>query len=352
MPQLKLQRSPSNPLIRPADVPPSAPGFEVAGAFNPAAILHNDEVILLLRVAERCRQTEDDYIKVPTFRITSEGGIPETVAFRKDDPEVTLKDTRGVVYRGKDYLSTISHIRVARSSDGINFTVEPDPFIRPSYEDEAYGVEDARVVHLEDGYYINYTAVSAYGWCTALARTKNFQSYERLGIIFHPENKDVAIFPAKTGDKYTALHRPNNSGFGKPSIWYAESPDLLHWGGHRCIMTPRNTSYESMKIGGGSPPVKTGEGWFSFYHAKGDNSRYSLFPMLLDPDRPWLVKARAEVPALEPEADYETEGFFPDVVFTNGMLVRNDKINVYYGAADECCCLATVSLNEVEMFGK
>lgn len=348
--QLKLRRSPRNPLITPAGVPPSSPDFEVVGAFNPAAVWHDDEIILLLRVAEKCRQTEQDLFKVPTFRITSEGGIPETLSFRKDDPEVSLKDTRGVMYQGKDYLSTMSHIRIARSSDGVNFTVDAEPFICPSYEDEIYGVEDARVIRLGDEYYINYTAVSSQGWCTALAKTTDFQSYERLGIIFHPENKDVAIFPAVTGNKYAALHRPNNSGFGKPSIWYAESPDLRHWGNHRCILTPRDTPYESMKVGAGSPPFRTDSGWFSLYHAKGDNSRYSLFPLLLDHDRPWLIKSRPESPALEPETEYETEGFFPNVVFTNGMLVKDDNMHVYYGAADKYCCLATLPLKEVESF--
>ena len=89
-------------------------------------------------------------------------------------------------------------------------------------------------------------------WCTALAVTEDFESYKKLGIIFHPENKDVTIFPERVNGKYIALHRPNNSGFGKPSIWYAESPDLLHWGAHKCLLRPRNTSFMSqLRLGEG-----------------------------------------------------------------------------------------------------
>ena len=342
-----MQRYNNNPIITPADIPPSAEGFEVAGAFNPGAVVFQDEILLFIRVAEKCTQPDQDHIRVPTFRITTNGGVPEVKSFSVNDPDVSLKDTRGVVYRGVDYLSTISHIRIARSKNGKNFQVDSRPFISPAFEDEKYGIEDARVVQIEGSFYINYTAVSAYGWCTALARTEGFRFYKRLGIIFHPENKDVALFPQKINGNYAALHRPNNSGFGKPSIWYAESPDLIHWGRHQCIMTPRDTPYESMKIGAGSAPLKTDSGWLTFYHAKGDNSRYALFPLLLEADKPWQVKARPEIPILEPEADYETKGFFPNVVFSNGMIEKNDELWIYYGASDQYCCLATVSREEL-----
>src|SRR5665213_4214725 len=44
-----------NPLIVPAHIPPTRPDMEVVCAFNPGAVRHGDEVILLLRVAERPR---------------------------------------------------------------------------------------------------------------------------------------------------------------------------------------------------------------------------------------------------------------------------------------------------------
>ena len=255
MSKYKLIRSENNPIIKPSDVPPSAEGVEVIGAFNPGAIIFEDKVILLLRVAEQCIPKKGK-IRVPVYRFNNDIGELEIKEFDLNDPDVKIKDTRGIVYKEKDYLTSLSHIRLAWSNDGINFKVEENPFIAPCLPEEAYGMEDARATLIEGKYYLNYSVVSSDSWCTALALTKDFKNIEKIGIIFHPENKDVAIFPEKVNGKYIALHRPNNSGFGKASIWYAESPDLIHWGAHRCLLRPRKTHYESIKIGGGSSPIK------------------------------------------------------------------------------------------------
>jgi predicted GH43/DUF377 family glycosyl hydrolase len=318
--------------------------FEVLGAFNPGATIYGDEVLLLLRVAERVQQVEGR-VRTPIYRFEGGQARPDVMEFDPEDPEVVLRDTRGVSYRGREYLSTISHIRLARSQDGVHFSVEEDPFIYPEDPLEQYGVEDARVTFIHGAYYINYTAVSRGSWATALAKTTDFETIDRLGLIFHPENKDVAIFPEKVGDNFVALHRPNNSGFGKPTIWYAESPDLLHWGNHQLLIHPRDSTWESMKIGGGAPPIKTPEGWLVIYHGKGDGSRYSLLSLLLDLEDPTKVIHRAEDPLLYPTEEYEVSGFFGNVVFSNGLVERDGELFIYYGAADESSCLAVANVD-------
>ena len=323
-----------NPIITPDMVKPSRDGYEVLGAFNPGAVNFGDEILLLLRVAERCVPKEG-YARSPVYRFAGGKSYPDIMEFKTDDPDVSLKDTRGIVYKGRDFLTTLSHIRLARSPDGLNFKVEDKPFIYPVDETEKYGCEDARVTCIEGKYYINFSVISGDSWATALGVTQNFKRIERKGIIFHPENKDVAIFPERVNDKYIALHRPNNSGFGKASIWYAESPDLLHWGNHKCIVRPRDNKWESMKIGGGAPPIKTSAGWLTIYHGKGDNSLYSLFCLLLDLEEPYKVIKRAEVPLLLPTEKFEREGFFGNVVFSNGIAIKDNKLFIYYGAADE-----------------
>lgn len=45
----------SGPLLSPSDVPPLQQGFEVQAVLNPAAARIGDEVVLLMRVAERAR---------------------------------------------------------------------------------------------------------------------------------------------------------------------------------------------------------------------------------------------------------------------------------------------------------
>lgn len=332
-----------NPVVKPSDVRPSAEGFKVLGAFNPGAVAFGDEILLLLRTAEGC-ESDEQTVRLPVYQFEDGRSFPAVMEFDRSDPDVELKDTRGVVYKGQDYLSTMSHIRLARSKDGLNFTVDEKPFLYPVNETERYGVEDARAVQIEGRYYINYTMVSQDSWSTGLAVTDDFVNVERLGMIFHPENKDVALFPEKVNGMYHALHRPNNSGFGKASIWYAESPDLVHWGNHRCILRPRDRVEEAMKIGGGAPPLKTDEGWLVIYHGKGEGSRYTLFTLLLDLEQPWKIIRQGEVPLLEPSEAYETDGFFSNVVFSNGVVERDGKVFVYYGAADETACVAVTDM--------
>ncbi len=342
-----MRRHPENPIICPTDVPPSAPGLRVRGAFNPGAVRVGEEVILLLRVAEDCAP-EQGLARLPVVRTDEEAPRVEILEIPLDDPEVRRKDTRGIVWRGRDYLSTLSHLRLARSSDGVHFEIDTRPFLLPADDSERFGVEDARIVALEGRYWINYTAVSPDGWATALASTTDFQRVERHGLIFTVQNKDVAIFPRRIDGRFHALHRPDNQGFGRPSIWYADSPDLLHWGNHRCILRPRDTRWEAAKIGGGAPCIETPAGWLQIYHGKGEGQRYSLWTALLDRDEPWRVLKRARRPFLEPEAPYETEGFFGGVVFTNGVVTWDDgRVFVYYGAADQCVGLLETSVDEL-----
>jgi len=342
-----VKRHLNNPLITPEIVKPSIEGYRVKGAFNPGAAEYNGEIILLLRIAEDCIPRES-YTSVPYYHFENGKGTAQILEKSLDDPDIKLKDTRGVVYMGQDYLSTASHIRIARSKDGVNFTVDKKPFIYPCHPSECFGVEDARVTKIDETYYLTYTAVSPDGWATGLATTKDFISIERKGLIFPPPNKDVSIFPNRVNDKYCVLHRPHNQGFGNPSIWYAESPDLLHWGNNKCLIRPRDTEWECMKIGGGAHPVKTPEGWLEIYHGKGTSDRYSLFLLLLDLEEPWKILKRGENPLVYPEMVYETKGFFPNVLFSNGLVAKkNGDILLYYGACDETTCLIETSINDL-----
>jgi predicted GH43/DUF377 family glycosyl hydrolase len=338
-----IKKHPNNPVIKPADVKPSMDGYRVLGAFNPGATVFNDEVLLLLRVAESC-EPKEGYIRIPIYKFEDDKSYPDILEFKKDNPDVLLKDSRGIVYKGNDLLSTLNHIRIARSKDGVNFKIDEKPFIYPVDKREKYGCEDARVTCIDGKYYINFTVISEDSWSTALAVTEDFNNIERKGIIFCPENKDVAIFPEQINGKYFALHRPNNSGFGKASIWYAESPDLIHWGNHKCIARPRDMKWEAMKIGGGAPPIKTPEGWLIVYHGKGENSLYSLFCLLLDLEEPHRIVKRAEKPLLVPTEPFEVEGFFGNVVFSNGIVEKEGKVYIYYGAADESVGLAITDI--------
>jgi len=342
-----LIRNPANPIITPQMVKPSAEGLKVVGTFNPAATVYNNEVILIMRVAETCIK-KPGFISIPYFDFSTDKSFLSVLDVPEKDPDVKLKDTRGILYKGREYLSSVSHLRLARSKDGVNFIINEKPFILPYDETESFGVEDARISHIGDDYFINYTVVSSDGYATFLSKTKDFKHIERLGIIFPPLNKDVVIFEEKVNGKYIALHRPDNHGFGLPSIWYADSPDLTHWGNHKCLLRPRANQWEMKKIGGGAPPIKTKQGWLEIFHGKGENNMYSLNLLLLDLEDPSKILAVGEKPFMYPETEYEKEGFFGNVIFTNGHIVMPDgSIKIYYGSSDEHICMAETSIEKL-----
>jgi predicted GH43/DUF377 family glycosyl hydrolase len=201
-------------------------------------------------------------------------------------------------------------------------------------------------------YWINYTAVSPDGIATALASTRDFRTFERHGIIFPPDNRDVTIFPERIEGRYVALHRPMPSGLGQPSIWLATSGDLMCWGGHRIVAGARTDCWDDAKVGGGAVPFRVRFGnrdaWLCVYHGvTGSPPTYSLGALLLDGRNPARVLARSREPILRPEAPYEREGFFGQVVFTCGLLAEDDLVRIYYGAADGVTAVADLSLDEI-----
>jgi len=345
-----MRKNRNNPLITPAMIRPSNSGLIVKGALNPGAVEFEGETLLLLRIAEGCREVEGK-ISVPIYRFDKGAGKLVVLQLDEGDPDVALKDTRAVVYQGKEYVSTLSHLRLARSKDGVNFKVDEEPFLAPRNESEEFGIEDARMVKIGADYYINYTAVSKDSYGTALVRTRDFVDTEYLGMVFCVPNKDVCIFPEQINGNYYALHRPHNSSFGRSSIWIARSPDLVHWGHHRCLIRPENDAWESEKIGGGAPPIKTDKGWLEIYHGKtlrNGKDFYSLMVLLLDLEDPTKVIYRGDHPIIMPEEPYETEGFVPNVVFLNGLILKNNQdLLLYYAACDETTCLAECKLSEL-----
>ena len=329
---------------------PSRPDFEVLGAFNPAVARHDGQVVLLLRVAEAPRKMSSGLAAAPIFNAAT--GRIEIKRWQVTAKGPDVSDPRLVVDDGHTWLTSMSHFRVARSTDGIHFDVEGLPALTAANVYESFGVEDPRITQLDGTYWITYTAVSHYGIGTGLASTTDFKTFARHGIIFPPPNRNVTIFPEKIGGRYAALHRPMPEGLGQHSIWSASSSDLMAWGGHRLVATPRPGGWDDVKVGGGAVPflVHAGreDGWLAIYHGvTGNPPTYSLGALLLDRHDPSRVRGRSREPILKPEAPYEREGFFGKVVFTCGVLADGDLVRIYYGAADGVTAVADLSLKEI-----
>ncbi len=334
-----------NPLLTTKDIQPSRPGLVVECVLNPGVFHFEGKTWLLLRVAERPEQKEG----LVSFPVLREDGSMEILEFEKGDPQLNLSDPRMVGYKDKTYLSTISHLRLVCSEDGARF-YEPPDFPTKIFGQgalETFGIEDSRVSFLEDAYHLTYTQVSAHGVGVGYMRTRDWRHFSREGMIIPPHNKDCALFEEKIGGKYFCLHRPSGIALGGNFIWLASSPDLLHWGGHHCLLRTREGWWDSARVGAGAAPIKTTEGWLEIYHGADHNHRYSLGAVLLDLKDPTKVLARSHHPLFEPVADYERTGFFGNVVFTNGHLVKGDAITMYYGASDEVICGATLSIERI-----
>jgi beta-1,2-mannobiose phosphorylase / 1,2-beta-oligomannan phosphorylase len=337
------KRFEQNPLLSPADLKPSQEGLEIACLLNPGVFRYDGKIWLLVRVAERPPQ-KPGFISFP---VLSKDGI-QIIEIALHDPELIATDARVINYKGVDYLTTLSHLRLLCSDDGIRF-YEPVgyPLLTGQGPQEYFGIEDCRVTELAGTYCLTYTAVSADGVGVGLRTTRNWKEFQHVGMMLPPHNKDCAIFEEQVDGKYYALHRPSSVGLGGNYIWIAYSPDGVHWGDHKCIVKTRKGYWDSARVGAGAAPVKTASGWLEIYHGANEQHQYCLGAFLLDLKDPSKVLARTELPIMIPAAPYEVTGFFGNVVFTNGHTVEGDKLTVYYGASDEHVCGAAFSIQEI-----
>ena len=301
-------RYPNNPILTAKDWP-----YAANTVFNPAATDFNGKTLLLARVEDR---------------------------------------------RG------FSHLTKAVSEDGVtNWQIDKWPTLEasPDYPEEAWGIEDPRITRIDElnRWAVVYTSFSRSGPTVSLALTKDFVSFEKMGSIMPPEDKDAALFPRKFKNRWMLIHRPIGPHFGNMQlgpgahIWISCSEDLKYWGDHSILINARNGGWwDANKVGLCAQPLETPDGWLILYHGVRRTAAGSLYRLglaLLDRENPMRVLRRSDEWIFGPEERYEREGDVPDVVFPCGWVLdkANGKVRMYYGAADSCICLATASLNDL-----
>ncbi len=342
---MAFTRFDDNPLIVPSQVVPSTPELEVMGAFNAGVTEHDGDVLLLVRVAER-PVPQHGYVSTVVLDTEADTRALKTLRFRLDDPKLVSDDPRVFHYAGRFYLTSLSHLRVARSKDGRQFTIENTPALEPTEWYEEFGIEDAHITKIGDTYWITAVGVCFLGISTVLYSTKDFVHFDRHGIIFPCDNRDVVIFPEKIDGEYVALHRPM-SELSSPAIWAATSPDLINWGGHRFVMGPRPGQWDNSRVGASTVPIRTDRGWLAIFHGATATDDYCLGTVLLDLDEPWRVVACGGQPVLMPEETYEREGLISNVVFSCGCVERDGTLLIYYGAGDRCIAGASTTIDRL-----
>ena len=255
------------------------------------------------------------------------------------------------------------------------------PFLTPGFDYESHGMEDPRIVKIDDLYYLSYVAFDSVNALGAVATSVDLQNFEKQGIIAPKikytdfdrltknktalnekylrynrgadflADKDLVFFPRRIKGKLTFLHRI------KPDIQITavnELKDLtaefwedyfLHFD-EKIVLAPKYP-HEVAYVGGGCPPIETEHGWLLIYHGVKDAIKgyeYSCCAALLNLDDPRKEIARLPYPLFKPELDYELKGDVDDVVFPTGTALFNDTLYIYYGAADELIACASVSL--------
>jgi predicted GH43/DUF377 family glycosyl hydrolase len=258
------------------------------------------------------------------------------------------------------------------------------PFLTPEFDYESHGMEDPRIVKIDELYYLTYVAFDGINALGAVATSADLQHFERQGIIApkikyadfdrltknNPAlnekylrinagadflaDKDLVFFPRRINGKLTFLHRI------KPDIQMVMVEDLKNltpefWRDYflnfeeHIVLDPKYP-HEIEYVGSGCPPIKTEQGWLLLYHGVKKATKgyqYACCAALLELDDPRREIARLPYPLFKPELDYELKGDVDDVVFPTGTALFGDTLYIYYGAADELIACASVNLKDL-----
>lgn len=306
--------------------------------------------------------------RAPTFARAPENPILLPIPENRFESKLVFNpaavDVEGAVrilYRAMDGANT-SMVGYARSDDGIHINERlPVPVFGPRADfelkrgkpDGNSGVEDPRVVILDNRLYLTYTAYDGVdaprGAIASIDlddfRTFQFQKWSEPTLMTPDDvdDKDVALLPEKVAGGYLLYHRVNGR------ICADIVADLeFKQRAHECIdvFGPRPGMWDSAKIGIACPPIRVPHGWLMLYHGVSEDAVYRVGAALLAEDGITLL-SRAANPIFEPVEEYERIGEIPNVVFPCGAVVRDDTIYLYYGGADKVVGVATAPLTPI-----
>ncbi|MBU0907164.1 MAG: hypothetical protein KKD18_05000 [Nanoarchaeota archaeon] len=374
-------------LISPKDIKPSSDKFEVLGALNPAAVrLPDGKIIAYVRVIEKLKTTKDEkYFYSP--RMVGKNKFKVKIDRFKKETAVGSTDFDFIFKDGTKRLTFISHFRkVILDKTGFKvLSIDKHPSFFGLADDGELGVEDPRITKIGDLYVMTYVSLSVeQNISTAMATSRDCINWERRGIIFGEQDKDVVIFPEKINGKYVAFDRPEGSfQFTQPHIWIAYSNDLTSWGDLKPISCIYEEAGFCPRNGAGPPPIKTKKGWLLLYHAvtefqeseeeifkkikKTINSPenllkklsnlkkealrkfsiYSVGAALFDLNNPEKLIAKTKKFIITPDKDYETTFEDKKAIFPTATISEGDNLLIYSGAGDRFTTVKKVSLNEI-----
>lgn len=322
----------------------------------------------------------------PTENTFENNGVLNPGIFQEDE-------TVHIFYRAVEE-GNFSTVGYAKSKGPFEIIERLDhPLITRDFEYEKHGVEDPRIVKIDELYYLTYTAYNGINAMGAVSVGRDLQHFEKLGIITPPLNykeyryhleccnqellnpkyynsnnlfdiigllnedhrlvrdKDIVLFPKKINGDFVMLHRlwP-----GIQIVRFKKFEDLTKefWQNYiqdltsHIVLDPLH-DFEVNYLGAGCPPIETEFGWLLIYHGVCETTvgkTYHAAAALLDKDDPKKVLGRLPYPLFTPLKKYEMEGVVNHVVFPTGTALFDDDLYIYYGAADKYIAVAKVSL--------
>ncbi|MBO3742218.1 glycoside hydrolase family 130 protein [Actinoplanes sp. NEAU-H7] len=216
----------------------------------------------------------------------------------------------------------------------------------PATPSESRGMEDARFVQVVDpdgrpAYQATYTAYDGFNISGRVIYSKDLRHFE-VTTLQGPaaRNKGMALFPRYVGGKKMALCRSDGETLGltirdEQHRWQPAGPLLVP---HR--------GWELIQVGNCGSPIETEQGWLVLTHGVGPMRRYAIGAMLLDLDNPERVIADLPQGLIDPD-EIEREGYVPNVLYSCGGLIHDDRFWMPYASSDVRISFASMPLDDL-----
>mgnify|MGYP001294244029 CR=1 FL=1 len=245
------------------------------------------------------------------------------------------------------------------------FTLKDEKAIGPEKGIDQYGVEDPRIAKIGDTYYIFYTSIAkpldqhdaGDGIRIAMASTKDFETFEKHGVVGPDRRCKAGIVFESAGDLYFLWKDEQASertmltklpaGFelkdkaAWEKVWQGRDIEADQ------LLAAQKNAHEGHGIEPGAPPIEIPQGLLLVYSSISTDMKWTISLLLLDKNDPSKIIAKSDAPFLKPEEDYEVKGDVNNVVFPCGAIVDKGRLYVYYGAADTVCAVASESMETV-----
>jgi predicted GH43/DUF377 family glycosyl hydrolase len=337
----------------------------VLGAFNPGLCrLKNGNLMMMVRVAESLKfPVMGDKVRSIRWDKEKDYVIDEWALAQTDirDPRKIKITAYGFPVFALTSLSWLLPVELNENGSSVE-CIHYDKIISPQSGSQEYGIEDPRISVIDGRYYMTACCASSERHSTMLYVSDDGLEYKNLGIVLDHQNKDMLLFEGRIDKNYYAMTRPLGECYfasSPASEWHpgaaihlARSPDLLHWKpADRAFLRSRRSSVSNVKIGGGTPPILTENGWLILYHGvenKGEVGIYRTFWALLDKDDPLqILHIEDKMPLLEADSILtdviKHQLYVEDVVFTTGITTHGEDYILASGESDLACRITRIS---------